>query len=98
MYWIFMSITYFFCCGLSLCSYWALESTKSITIGICGSLAVVLFFNVLLHYVMNDYNILEDREVAEKRLSNARRAKGLKEERRRAVQQELESARTANQT
>lgn len=58
MYWMFIFLTFICLVIFSLLAYWATEEISYFIFGIFTSLTVILFLNALLHYAMNDYNIL----------------------------------------
>jgi len=60
IYWIYLSVLFLFVVIFSVVAYWVTDQVHYITVGVMGSLAIILFLNALLHYVLNDYQILQN--------------------------------------
>jgi len=60
IYWIYIFATYFFFIVFSLVAYWAKKQKHYLTIGILAPLSLIFYLNAYIHYMMNDYNILQD--------------------------------------
>lgn len=59
-YWMYMLSTFALISCISLFSYFLTKDDVALYVGILAPLSVVFFLNALLHYIMNDYKILQD--------------------------------------
>jgi len=62
MYWIYISASFFLLATVGLISYWLTDDVTLFIIIIFISIYVIMYLNAFLHYVMNDYDILQNIE------------------------------------
>ncbi len=60
LYWIYITISFILLAAVGLICSWITDIISTFIIIIFVSIFVILYLNMYLHYVMNDYNILQD--------------------------------------
>jgi MFS family permease len=60
MYWIFITASFILCAAVGLIAYWITKILSYFLIIIFVSIFIILYLNAFLHYVMNDYAVLQD--------------------------------------
>lgn len=60
MYWIYITASFILCGAVGLIAYWITDILSYFLVIIFVSIFVIMYLNAFLHYVMNDYEILQD--------------------------------------
>ena len=67
-YWFFMIFTYGFIVLAAIMAWYSTDEETWLAVGIIGPLALILLVNAYVHYVLNDYNVLQNIEKLNKRI------------------------------
>lgn len=62
MYWMFITVSFILMAAIGLISYWITKQVSYFLVIIFVSIFIIMYANAYLHYVMNDYEILQNIE------------------------------------
>lgn len=62
MYWVYIIASFILLAAVGLIAYWITNSISIFLVIIFVSIFIILYLNAYLHYVMNDYEILQNIE------------------------------------